>query len=95
MVRTNRLRTYSGSRGELGYSDVASADRRLNKTYQNVISDDTNRNLPKLVQAERAWIRYRDAVCTFERQLWGQIGSDPEMVGQKCLQDPSSSTDSP
>jgi uncharacterized protein YecT (DUF1311 family) len=87
VVRTSRLGAYSSSPGKVGYADVASADRRLNKTYQNVISDDTNRNLPKLVQAERAWIRYRDAVCMFERLRWGQTVSDAEMVGQKCLQE--------
>lgn len=87
LVRTSRLRSYTRSRVKLDYADVATADHSLNKTYQNVISDDTNRNRPKLVQAERAWIRYRDAVCTFERLRWGQTDSDPEMVGQKCLQD--------
>lgn len=59
-------------------------DRRLNQTYQSVLSDAekmdqemadlgsaAEKQVPYLREMQRNWIAYRDAACQFERSRWG------------------------
>lgn len=59
-------------------------DRRLNQTYQTVLSDAekmdqemadlgsaAEKQVPYLREMQRNWIAYRDAACQFERSRWG------------------------
>lgn len=55
---------------------LTAADKRLNETYkklqQNMLPDGPN-NHPKkaLIEAQRAWIKYRDASCEFVGEITG------------------------
>lgn len=55
---------------------LTAADKRLNETYkklqQNLLPDGPN-NHPKkaLIEAQRAWIKYRDASCEFVGEITG------------------------
>ena len=48
------------------------ADQVLNQTYGQVLARTDGADVPKLRAAERAWIGYRDAQCTFETA--GSVG---------------------
>ena len=60
------------------------ADRRLNQVYQQLIPKLSAARRQRLVTAQQAWIRYRDASCNFERsEVEG--GSMAPMVQASCL----------
>lgn len=42
------------------------ADRKLNQVYQSTISRLTGEEKNRLIQAQRAWIPFRDKTCSFE-----------------------------
>lgn len=54
--------------------EFATADRQLNEVYKNLLAvmpPDEPDHYPKktLVEAQRAWIKYRDASCALEAEL--------------------------
>ncbi len=55
------------------YQDYLSADRRLNQVYQQITSSLSGGERQHLVEAQLAWIKFRDANCNFEvyRNLGG------------------------
>jgi uncharacterized protein YecT (DUF1311 family) len=46
-------------------SELASANERLNSTYQQILSRMASDEQVKLRKAQRAWIAYRDLDCTW------------------------------
>lgn len=69
--------------------DTASkaADSKLNETYGRVQSVLALRktDLKNLVEAERAWIRFRDLTCEAESRLYGN-GSGAQSARIACLE---------
>lgn len=55
---------------EIGVQDAA-----LNRTYQAVLAGLEPEQRPKLREAQRAWIVFRDAKCASENQTGGTIDS--------------------
>ncbi len=55
------------------------ADKQLNAKYQQILriykKAKADKEIKLLVEAQRAWIRYRDKVCDFENQAFGGINS--------------------
>jgi len=47
------------------------ADQDLNATYARIMRFLTADERPSLIEAQRQWLRYRDASCASERQLYG------------------------
>ncbi len=61
-----------------------SADRKLNQVYQQLLPKLSAQRKPKLVAAQQAWIKFRDASCVFERsEVEG--GSMAPMIYSGCL----------
>jgi len=46
-------------------AELASSDRKLNSTYENLIGQLRPSDQAALRSAQRAWLRFRDADCTF------------------------------
>ncbi len=62
------------------------ADAKLNAVYARLLKKISAAGQPKLRQAQKAWIAYRDAQCAFE--TLGTIdGSIHSMVVAQCLAD--------
>ncbi|WP_416222423.1 lysozyme inhibitor LprI family protein [Sphingomonas sp. CD22] len=62
------------------------ADRSLNQLYGRVMSVLDPGDQQKLRNAQRLWVRYRDASCNAERSLWdGGTGGNPAYLA--CLDD--------
>lgn len=60
------------------------ADRRLNQVYQQVLPKLPAARRQQLTTAQQAWIRFRDASCTFERsEVTG--GTMEPMIYSSCL----------
>ena len=60
------------------------ADRKLNQVYQQLLPNVSARRKPKLVAAQQAWLKFRDASCVFERsEVEG--GSMAPMIYSGCL----------
>ena len=55
---------------ELHHAPGHDPDRRLNKAYREVLRYVDGDEKAKLLAAERAWMAFRDADCTF----WGASG---------------------
>jgi uncharacterized protein YecT (DUF1311 family) len=66
--------------------NAKAADRKLNQVYQQVQARyQDSQQTPLLVTAEVAWIKYRDASCTFsERRYAG--GSIAPMIYSNCIE---------
>ena len=60
------------------------ADRRLNQVYQQLLPKLSAARRQQLVTAQQAWIRFRDASCTFERSGF-EGGTMAPMVQSNCL----------
>jgi len=61
------------------------ADRRLNQVYQQAIAKFKGTpNEKQLVTAQRAWMQFRDASCTFERDRF-KGGSIAPLMYSSCL----------
>lgn len=58
---------------------VDELDKQLNVKYQQVIKEYKKSNsdsyVKLLIEAQRAWIRYRDKVCEFENEAIGGINA--------------------
>ena len=46
------------------------SDANLNSVYQHVKSKLDAANADRLIQTQRVWIKYRDANCSAERELY-------------------------
>ena len=62
------------------------ADQKLNKLYGELASKLEPERLAKLKEAERAWIKFRDADCDFQSYL-NKGGTIYPMVYNGCLTD--------
>lgn len=56
----------------------------MNSVYNKVLKVLSTSDHDKLQVAQRLWIRFRDANCTAERELYGE-GSAAPMVYAACL----------
>jgi uncharacterized protein YecT (DUF1311 family) len=61
------------------------ADADLNRTYGRVLARVSAVDRAKLRTAQRAWLRFRDAQCTFEAAAYDG-GSMQPMVKALCLE---------
>ena len=61
------------------------ADADLNRTYRRVLTRLSHADRAKLRAAQRAWVRFRDAQCTFEAAAYDG-GSMQPMVESLCLE---------
>ena len=61
------------------------ADTELNRVYNRISARISPSDRAALVEAQRAWLSYRDSNCKAERQLHG--GSIAPTVEAFCLQD--------
>jgi uncharacterized protein YecT (DUF1311 family) len=61
------------------------ADSELNRVYNRISGTISSSDRANLVDAQRAWLSYRDSNCKAERQLHG--GSIAPTVEAFCLQD--------
>lgn len=62
----------------------AIADKKLNQTYQQLISQLSPQRKQRLIEAQRAWISFRDKTCQFESsQMLG--GSAEPLLRTTCL----------
>ncbi|MCL1463784.1 lysozyme inhibitor LprI family protein [Argonema galeatum] len=60
------------------------ADRKLNQVYQQLLPKLPAARKQKLVTAQQAWLRFRDASCVFERsEVEG--GTMAPMIYSGCL----------
>lgn len=66
-------------------------DAKLNEEYKETRSffagldaSDAGQRVPALLQAQRAWIAFRDAECAMEYSAWGG-GSIRSIAGADCL----------
>jgi uncharacterized protein YecT (DUF1311 family) len=62
------------------------ADQKLNKLYAELSAKLDPERLAKLKEAERAWIKFRDADCDFQSSLY-KGGSIYPMIYNGCLTD--------
>ncbi len=60
------------------------ADRQLNQVYQRLRKNRGTQLDLQLVNAEEAWIKYRDASCAFSRSRFAG-GSIAPMVYSNCM----------
>jgi hypothetical protein len=69
-------------------SDLKRADQALNQTFRKIqkrLADDAD-GKARLVKAQRAWIAFRDAECTFQSS-GDDGGSAAPMVAAACQAD--------
>lgn len=60
------------------------ADRKLNQVYQQLLPKLSTTRKQKLITAQRAWIRFRDTSCDFERSEAAGGTMEP-MLYSNCL----------
>jgi uncharacterized protein YecT (DUF1311 family) len=58
-------------------------DTRLNDTYKKLVSKLSKDRAKSLVEAQRAWIKFRDANCGFYHDPDG--GSAAHIAGNECM----------
>lgn len=61
-----------------------SADRKLNQVYQTLIAKINQKEKVKLVDAQLAWIQFRDRSCEFERMRY-EGGSIAPLIHYSCI----------
>jgi uncharacterized protein YecT (DUF1311 family) len=66
--------------------ELRAADQKLNKLYADLSSKLEPERLAKLKEAERAWIKFRDADCDFQSYL-NKGGTIYPVVYNGCLTD--------
>ncbi|OIP71318.1 MAG: hypothetical protein AUK43_06500 [Oscillatoriales cyanobacterium CG2_30_40_61] len=60
------------------------ADQKLNQTYQKLIGQLSPERKKRLIEAQRAWISFRDKTCSFESsQVLG--GTAEPLLLTQCL----------
>lgn len=60
------------------------ADVRLNEVYRTALAGLGDRETEMLREAQRAWVRFRDTECSFQRALW-QGGTGAGYAEFECL----------
>ncbi|MEC4985607.1 MAG: lysozyme inhibitor LprI family protein [Oscillatoria sp. PMC 1068.18] len=60
------------------------SDRQLNQVYQQLLPRLSSSRKQKLIQAQRAWITFRDTSCEFERSEFAG-GSIEPAIYNGCL----------
>jgi uncharacterized protein YecT (DUF1311 family) len=60
------------------------ADRKLNQVYQTLIAKINQREKVKLVDAQLAWIQFRDRSCEFESSRY-EGGSIAPLIQYSCI----------
>jgi uncharacterized protein YecT (DUF1311 family) len=62
------------------------ADRKLNRTYVQILSVLQPGDQQRLRIAQRVWLQFRDATCAAEKSLYGQgTGASPAYLA--CLEE--------
>lgn len=70
---------------ECAAAEFRAADARLNAAYRKVTGRLTEESARRsLVEAQRAWIRFRDAECGFDTNVY-EGGSIRPMMVSECL----------
>lgn len=64
--------------------DYQQADEVLNRTYNALLASVSGVRREKLVDAERAWIDYRDYTCEFERSQF-EGGTMAPLIYHSCM----------
>jgi uncharacterized protein YecT (DUF1311 family) len=64
--------------------EAQDADRELNVSYNKILNALAPADRDKLQIAQRLWVRFRDANCAAERELYDG-GSAAPMVHAACL----------
>lgn len=80
--RCNRL-TYPREIAECFAAELRQADRELNQVYAQTLASLGAGERPKLVVAQRAWIRFRDLYCAAEVAPYG-MGTSVGTVDAAC-----------
>ena len=65
--------------------DYRKWDGELNQVYDRIMASLEEKNQLKLKEAQKKWIKYRDANCQAEREYHG--GSMAPMIQAYCLRD--------
>jgi len=65
-------------------ADLATADAKLNTTYQSVLGEADDKGKTLLKTAQRAWVAFRDAECAYSTQA-SEGGSIHPMEVSQCL----------
>ena len=75
---------------ELVWDEFLNAEYRRTRRMMRTLDADESENFPEfaareasLLEAQRAWIRYRDASCAFAYAQWG-AGSMRHIAGTEC-----------
>lgn len=61
------------------------ADKKLNRVYQQLLSTLESSRKQKLIATQRAWIKFRDTNCEFERSAY-EGGSIAPSIYSGCLE---------
>ena len=75
------------SQGEMNRTSLRefeAADKRLNTTYEKVISTLDEQGKEKLRASERAWLTYRDAQAIYEADSEARGGSMAPLIRNTC-----------
>jgi uncharacterized protein YecT (DUF1311 family) len=64
-------------------AETVRQDARLNRNYQNLLSKLAPERKSTLIEAQRAWIKFRDTNCGFYADPEG--GSAARMAANECL----------
>lgn len=73
---------------ECGSADYKAEDKRLNTAYRALVKKletDQNDAAKLLVEAQRAWIKFRDANCNFEAASMASGGTLEPVLRLGCL----------
>jgi uncharacterized protein YecT (DUF1311 family) len=61
------------------------ADAELNRVYQQLLLLSSSVEKKKLIQAEQAWIKYRDLECTYEAELGRGYAGLSDALNADCF----------
>ncbi len=64
--------------------EYQNADKKLNQVYKQLLPRLQSSRRQKLISAQQAWIKFRDASCTYERTEFAGGTMEP-MVYSNCL----------
>jgi uncharacterized protein YecT (DUF1311 family) len=65
-------------------AQAKATDKRLNEVYQQVIKDFNAESKQEIIEAQRAWIKFRDAQAKFEENQY-KGGSLAPLVYWNCM----------
>jgi uncharacterized protein YecT (DUF1311 family) len=64
-------------------AELTTQDARLNENYKRLMSMLTGKRKQELLEAQRAWLKFRDANCGFYHDPKG--GSAAHLAGNECF----------